>query len=99
MSFIKKQGFQFFIFFGIFALIAGIAHAEVSAETQYVFNTFLFLVCGFLVMFMAAGFAMLEAGSVRSKNAAAICIKNISLVFNGWPALLARWLQPHVWCR
>ena len=79
MSFIKKQGFQFFIFFGIFALIAGIAHAEVSAETQYVFNTFLFLVCGFLVMFMAAGFAMLEAGSVRSKNAAAICVKNISL--------------------
>ncbi|WP_081696263.1 ammonium transporter [Candidatus Micropelagos thuwalensis] len=79
MSFIKKPGFQFFIFFGIFALIAGIAHAEVSAETQYVFNTFLFLVCGFLVMFMAAGFAMLEAGSVRSKNAAAICIKNISL--------------------
>ena len=79
MSLFKKQGFQFFIFFGIFALIAGIAHAEVSAETQYVFNTFLFLVCGFLVMFMAAGFAMLEAGSVRSKNAAAICVKNISL--------------------
>ena len=40
MSLFKKQGFQFFIFFGIFALIAGIAHAEVSAETQYVFNTF-----------------------------------------------------------
>ncbi len=48
MSFIKKQGFQFFIFFGIFALIAGIAHAEVSAETQYVFNTFLFLSMRFL---------------------------------------------------
>lgn len=37
-------------------LLAGPAMAEVSAETAYVFNTFLFLVCGFLVMFMAAGF-------------------------------------------
>ena len=35
-------------------------------------QTFLFLVCGFLVMFMAAGFAMLESGMVRSKNAAMI---------------------------
>ena len=32
----------------------------VSAEVGFIFNTFLFLVCGFLVMFMAAGFAMLE---------------------------------------
>ena len=61
------------------ALMTSSAMAEVSAETQYILNSFLFLVCGFLVMFMAAGFAMLEAGSVRSKNAAAICIKNISL--------------------
>ena len=41
-------------------LIASPAMAEVSAETAYVFNTFLFLVCGFLVMFMAAGFACLK---------------------------------------
>ncbi|MBL6787503.1 MAG: ammonium transporter [PS1 clade bacterium] len=60
-------------------LLAGPAMAEVSSETAYVFNTFLFLVCGFLVMFMAAGFAMLESGMVRSKNAATICLKNISL--------------------
>ena len=60
-------------------LLASPAMAEVSAETAYVFNTFLFLVCGFLVMFMAAGFAMLESGMVRSKNAAMICLKNISL--------------------
>jgi Amt family ammonium transporter len=45
----------------------------------YIFNTFLFLVCGFLVMFMAAGFCMLEAGQVRSKNTAVICLKNIGL--------------------
>ena len=61
------------------SMIAGPALAEVSAETAYVFNTFLFLVCGFLVMFMAAGFAMLESGMVRSKNVATICLKNISL--------------------
>ena len=61
------------------SMLAGPAMAEVSAETAYVFNTFLFLVCGFLVMFMAAGFAMLESGMVRSKNVATICLKNISL--------------------
>ncbi|MEO1659060.1 MAG: ammonium transporter [Pseudomonadota bacterium] len=52
---------------------------DVSAETQFIFNTFLFLVAGMVVMFMAAGFCMLEVGLVRSKNAAAICIKNIAL--------------------
>ena len=61
------------------SLAAGPALAEVSPETAYVFNTFLFLVCGFLVMFMAAGFTMLESGMVRSKNVATICLKNISL--------------------
>ena len=55
------------------------AMAAVTAETAYIFNTFLFLVCGFLVMFMAAGFCMLEAGLVRSKNTATICLKNIAL--------------------
>ncbi len=64
--------------FGILVL-AGPASAEVSPETAYVFNTFSFLVHGFLVMFMAAGFAMLESGLVRKKNTAAICLKNISL--------------------
>ena len=46
---------------------------------QYVFNTLLFLIGGFLVMWMAAGFAMLEAGMVRTKNVAMQCTKNISL--------------------
>lgn len=53
--------------------------AAVSADVQYIFNTFLFLVCGFLVMWMAAGFCMLEAGLVRSRNVATICLKNIAL--------------------
>ena len=51
----------------------------VSPETAFVFNTFSFLVNGFLVMWMAAGFAMLESGLVRTKNTAAICLKNIAL--------------------
>ena len=53
--------------------------AAVSPEVAYILNTFLFLVCGFLVMFMAAGFCMLEAGQVRSKNTAVICLKNIDV--------------------
>ncbi|MDA3903905.1 MAG: ammonium transporter [Desulfuromusa sp.] len=49
------------------------------SEMTYILNTFSFLVMGILVMWMAAGFAMLEAGLVRSKNVATICLKNISL--------------------
>ena len=45
----------------------------------FIFNTLLFLIGGFLVMWMAAGFAMLEAGFVRSKNVSMQCLKNISL--------------------
>jgi ammonium transporter, Amt family len=60
-------------------LLASPALAEVSDESAYIFNTLSFLMCGFLVMFMAAGFAMLESGMVRSKNVATICVKNIAL--------------------
>jgi Amt family ammonium transporter len=55
------------------------AATTVSAEVGFIFNTFLFLVCGFLVMFMAAGFAMLESGMVTSKSVSVICAKNIGL--------------------
>ena len=55
------------------------AETTVSAEVEFIFNTFLFLVCGFLVMFMAAGFAMLESGMVTSKSVSVICAKNIGL--------------------
>jgi Amt family ammonium transporter len=70
------------LFMGVCAatlLAANVAMAEVSAEAQFVFNTFSFLVHGFLVMLMAAGFAMLESGLVRVKNTATICLKNIAL--------------------
>ncbi len=48
-------------------------------ELQYAIDTFYFLVCGALVMWMAAGFSMLEAGLVRSKNTTEILTKNIVL--------------------
>ena len=48
-------------------------------ELAYAMDTFYFLVSGVLVMWMAAGFAMLEAGMVRAKNTAEILIKNVSL--------------------
>ncbi len=65
-------------------------------ETAYIFNTLLFLIGGFLVMWMAAGFTMLEAGLVRSKNVAMQCTKNIALFSIAWHHVLPHRLQPHV---
>ncbi|MTI43408.1 ammonium transporter [Roseibium hamelinense] len=68
--------------FGLMVMPALAQDAEavpVSPEVAYIFNTLLFLIGGFLVMWMAAGFAMLEAGLVRSKNVSMQCLKNISL--------------------
>ena len=48
-------------------------------ELQYAIDTFYFLICGALVMWMAAGFSMLEAGLVRSKNTTEILTKNVAL--------------------
>lgn len=50
-----------------------------GTEVGFIFNTFMFLVTGFLVMWMAAGFSMLEAGLVRSKNTTMQLTKNIAL--------------------
>ena len=49
------------------------------SEVQYALDTFYFLICGALVMWMAAGFSMLEAGLVRAKNTAEILTNNVSL--------------------
>ena len=63
----------------VVGLIAARANAAVAEETSFVLNTFSFLIWGALVMWMCAGFTMLEAGSVRTKNASVICLKNIGL--------------------
>lgn len=55
------------------------AAAPVSADMIWIMNTLLFLVGGFLVFFMAAGFAMLEGGLVRSKNVTMQMTKNVAL--------------------
>ena len=64
---------------GLFAFTGSPAEAGEVSETAYIFNTLSFMIHGFLVMFMAAGFAMLESGLVRSKNVATICLKNVVL--------------------
>ncbi|MEH6405060.1 MAG: ammonium transporter [Sneathiella sp.] len=63
----------------LLAFAPGIANAAVEPETAFILNSFSFLINGALVMWMAAGFAMLEAGLVRKKNTATICLKNIAL--------------------
>lgn len=54
-------------------------YAGVAEETTFVLNTFSFLIWGVLVMWMCAGFTMLESGCVRTKNVSVICLKNIGL--------------------
>tara|TARA_Y100000590_G_scaffold159025_1_gene182434 strand:- start:178 stop:1464 length:1287 start_codon:yes stop_codon:yes gene_type:complete len=76
MKFLKF--FSIILFLSIF-ISPSYAETTVSQEVGFIFNTFLFLVCGFLVMFMAAGFAMLESGMVTSKSVSVICAKNIGL--------------------
>ena len=65
---------------GLFVLFyPDAARAAVEGETKFVLDSFAFLVWGALVMWMCAGFTMLESGSVRTKNASVICLKNIGL--------------------
>jgi Amt family ammonium transporter len=72
---------------GLAALIAIVAvtpaaaqEASPASETSvFLFNTLFLLVCGVIVMFMSAGFCMLESGLVRARNAAAICLKNVAV--------------------
>lgn len=65
--------------------LAGAAMAQddvapaASAVSAYVDNSYLFLISGMVVMFMAAGFCMLEVGMVRAKNAATQAVKNVML--------------------
>ena len=68
-----------FLALGLVLFRTTAVHAAPDDETVFVLNTFAFLIWGALVMWMSAGFTMLEAGSVRTKNASMICLKNIGL--------------------
>ncbi len=77
----KFKNFLLFLVFGSATLFftCNASASNSPEETAFVFNTLLFLIMGFLVMWMAAGFAMLESGMVRTKNVSTICLKNIGL--------------------
>ena len=68
-------------------------------ELQYALDTFYFLMCGALVMWMAAGFTMLESGLVRSKNTVEILTKNITLFCRFLYYVYGMRLRHHVWRR
>ena len=72
----------------LFLLMSGRAYAQEQAvgdELQFILNTFSFLIWGALVMWMCAGFTMLESGSVRTKNASMICLRtSASTRSPGW---------------
>ena len=61
------------------ALTGSAVAQEASAVSAYVDNSYLFLISGMVVMFMAAGFCMLEVGMVRAKNGATQAVKNVML--------------------
>ena len=61
------------------AVFSSFAEAAVDSEVGMILNSFSFMVWGAFVMWMCAGFCMLESGSVRSKNVSLICLKNIGL--------------------
>ncbi|GAB4164674.1 MAG: ammonium transporter [Geothermobacteraceae bacterium] len=75
----KKFWFSLLGFGALLIPSLALAGEEPVSEMSYILNTFSFLVMGILVMWMAAGFGMLESGLVRSKNVATICLKNIAL--------------------
>ena len=72
-----KKSFYFFSILSFFLLLSSYARADVNAEVAYILNTFSFLVCGFLVMWMAAGFLFLESGLVTTRSVSTIAAKNI----------------------
>ncbi len=66
-------------------------------QLQYAMDTFYFLICGALVMWMAAGFSMLEAGLVRAKNTTEILTKNVASICYLLYYVFSYWLRHHVW--
>jgi Amt family ammonium transporter len=78
-GFMPKLKMSLLTIIGGLTLLSSSAYAGVDAEVSYILNTLLFLIGGFLVMWMAAGFAMLESGLVTSKSVSTIAAKNIGL--------------------
>lgn len=84
---IAKLAFAALLALGLWAVLPGAAQAaqaEVERtatyeDIEFILSSFSFLVWGALVMWMGAGFTMLEAGSVRTKNASMICLKNVGI--------------------
>ena len=72
-----KRSFYFLSILSFFLVFSSYARAGVDAEVAYILNTFSFLVCGFLVMWMAAGFLFLESGLVTTRSVSTIAAKNI----------------------
>ena len=79
LQILRRGSVRLPLILGLLLAGSGAAYAAVAEETVFVLNTFAFLLWGALVMWMAAGFTMLESGSVRTKNASVICLKNIGL--------------------
>ncbi len=63
----------------VFTVFSSVADAKVDPEVGTILNSFSFMVWGAFVMWMCAGFCMLESGTVRTKNVSLICLKNIGL--------------------
>ena len=84
---IMKAAIAALLVLGFWAVLPGAAHAvqpddvrlPLDPNIQFILSTFSFLVWGVLVMWMCAGFTMLESGSVRTKNASMICLKNVGI--------------------
>ncbi len=84
---IAKIAFAALLVLGFWAVLPGAARAAQSEvdqiatyqDVEFILSTFSFLVWGVLVMWMGAGFTMLEAGTVRTKNASMICLKNVGI--------------------
>ena len=84
---IAKVAFAALVVLGFWAVMPGAAQAAQSEvdpaaanqDVEFILSTFSFLVWGVLVMWMGAGFTMLESGTVRTKNASMICLKNVGI--------------------
>ena len=69
-------------FLSICMFVSSFANAAVDSEVAYIFNSFSFLVHGFLVMLMAAGFCMLETGLVRAKMQLSSVLKILDYILS-----------------